>query len=111
MIDNHPHRKEKILEILGHAAAEFILREANQNSMITVTSVRLSTDFQRADIFVTVFPEDSEEKAMDFLKRNLNEFREFVKSETRLQHIPWFNFLIDVGEKKRQRIDDLTKEI
>ncbi|HMO78664.1 MAG TPA: ribosome-binding factor A [Candidatus Paceibacterota bacterium] len=111
MIDNHPHRKEKILEIITHSASEFIQKESNQNSMITVTRAELSSDFQKADIFVTVFPDDKEEKAIEFLKRNLNEFRDFVKSKTRLQHIPWFDFKIDQGEKKRQRIDELSLKI
>jgi ribosome-binding factor A len=107
----HPHRKEKILGVVGRAASEFIERESNGKSLITVTNVDLSTDFQKAVIFVTVFPDQEEKKAVDFLKRNLNEFREFIKSHTRLQHIPWFDFEIDRGEKKRQRIDELSREI
>lgn len=107
----HPHRKKRILGVVSRAASEFIERESNGKSLITVTNVDLSTDFQKAVIFVTVFPDQEEKKAVDFLKRNLNEFREFIKSHTRLQHIPWFDFEIDRGEKKRQRIDEISREI
>ncbi len=107
----HPYRKEKIVGVVGHAASEFIQRESNRRSLITVTNVSLSTDFQKATIFVTVFPDQEEAGAMEFLKRNLNEFRDYVKEKTSLQHIPWFNFEIDRGEKKRQRFDEVSREI
>lgn len=110
-MSEHPHRKEKITAVVSHAASDFIERESNGKSLITVTNVMLSTDFQKATIFVTVFPDQEEEKALDFLKRNLNEFRDFVKRKTRLQYIPWFDFQIDDGEKSRQRIDEISKEI
>lgn len=105
------HRKEKIIEVVAHAAADFIQRESNKSSLITVTHVGLSTDFEKATIFVTVFPDQEETKAIEFLKRNLVEFKQFVKEKTRLQHIPWFSFEIDKGEKHRQRIDDVSRSI
>ena len=104
-------RKEKICEVVRLAAAEFVQIESNQNSMITVTSVELSKDFKNAVIFVTVFPEETEEKALAFLHRQLRFFRAFIKEKTRLQYIPWFDFQIDGGEKKRQRIEEISKNL
>ena len=75
------HRKEKISEILKQIAAEFIQKESNYDSMITITNANVSSDFQKATIFVTVFPEDKEESALSFLRRNLSEFRNFVKKK------------------------------
>lgn len=109
--NENSHRKEKIVETIAHAAAEFIQSESNNNSMITVTDVNISDDFQKSTVFVTVFPEDFETPALDFLKRNLHEFRDFIKEKTRLQHIPWFNFQIDAGEKKRQRIEEISRDL
>jgi len=106
-----PHRREKIVDVISRAAAEFIQKESNRNSMITVTNIGLTDDFQKAIVFVTVFPEDQEQVAIDFLHRKLREFRNFIKKETRLQNIPWFDFQIDGGEKKRQRIDEISKSI
>ena len=110
-MDKDSYRTKKVSEVIAHAAAEFIQRESNNMSMITVTSVKLSSDFQKGFISVTVFPEDQEPQALSFLKRNLSEFRDFIKSDTRLQHIPWFDFVIDQGEKNRQRIDEISHNI
>jgi ribosome-binding factor A len=111
MQTQHPHRKDRISEELAHAAAKFIQQESNTNPMITVTHAELSQDFKNATVFVTVFPEDQEELSMDFLRRNVKDFRDFLKNETRLQHLPWLSFEIDGGEKSRQKIDKIIQRV
>lgn len=111
MHEEDKHKKEKVVEVLSHAAAEFIQRESNRNSLITVTNVALSSDFQKSTIFVTIFPENQENAGMDFLTRNLGEFRIFVKQKTRLRNIPWFDFKLDDGEKSRQRVEEISQKL
>lgn len=110
-MEKAPHRKEKITEVIAHTAAEWIEKEGGPQSMITVTKVEMSSDFQKATIFVTVFPDEKEEKAMEFLNRNLHEFRDYVKEKTRLARVPWFSFSRDGGEKSRQRIDEISRNL
>ena len=104
-----PYRKERIAEVVSHAASDFIQQEANKRSLITVTRVELSSDFSKAIIFVTVLPDESEEMAIEFLKRNLGDFKDFVKEKTSLQYIPWFDFEIDKGEKARLRVEEISE--
>jgi ribosome-binding factor A len=111
MLEGENYKKEKVVEIISHAAAEFIQRESNRNSLITVTNVALSSDFQKSTIFVTIFPENQENAGLDFLQRNLTEFRDFVKQKTRLRNIPWFDFKLDDGEKSRQRIEKISQQL
>lgn len=103
--------EEKTKEEIQHLASKFIESESNRNSLITVTSTHLTKDFKKAIIFVTVFPEKEEEKAVHFLKRQRSEFRHFVKKNSRIGRIPFFDFEIDKGEKSRQRIDELSQVI
>lgn len=105
------HRNDKAKEVVREAIASFIETESNRNSMITVTSMDASPDFKRVTIFVTVFPEHAETAALDFLKRQRSEAREYLKKHTRLARIPFLDFAVDAGEKARQRIDDISKEI
>lgn len=94
-------------EIIMRKASEFIQRESNKQSLVTVTNISTSKDFKNSTIFVTVFPEHKQEAALDFLKRQRKTFKGFIKSETRLNRIPQFDFQIDFGEKSRQRVDEL----
>ena len=68
-------------------------------------------DPKKALIFVTVLPETQENAAIDFLKRQRSEFKSFIKKKSRMNRIPQFDFLIDEGEKSRQRIDEISNEI
>jgi len=89
-------------------AARFFLLEANGSSLMTVTHADVSSDGKRATILFTVLPTEKEQEALEFAKRKRSDFKEFVKKESRLGRIPFFDFHIDVGEKNRQRVDEIS---
>lgn len=91
------------------AAAEFLVREANPQSLITVTHVDLSGDGKSANIFITVFPDSFEATALAFANRHRGDFGEFYKKQRRGAFPPRVEFFIDLGEKNRQRIDELSR--
>ena len=101
-------RHEKIAAALRETAAEFMAREANRQSLITVTGASISEDGKRANIFMTVFPDTAEEAAVQFASRNRREFAEFFKTRVRGVFPPHIEFMIDRGEKNRQRLDELS---
>jgi ribosome-binding factor A len=103
-------RQEKIEQLIQKLAGEFIERESNRNSLITVTRVFVPTDMKRANIMVTVLPEGHEDNAINFLKRMRGEFKEYFKKHAKVGRIPFFDFSLDKGEKMAQRIRELTTE-
>ena len=76
-------REQKIKDIIKQTAGEFLQRESNYTSMLTVTDISLSEKNNKATIFFTVLPEDKEKGALDFTKRKRAEFREFFKNKVR----------------------------
>lgn len=90
-------------------AGEFLARESNRTSLITVTHADMSPDLKRGTIYLSVLPESEEQKALEFAKRNLTEFREYVREKSVLRFLPVFDFELDMGEKNRQRVSDLMK--
>lgn len=104
-----PYRQEKIKEQIHHLASEFIERESNRNSLVTVTSVSLSDDNKSALILVTVLPETSEAAVVDFLKRKRSDFKSYFKNHGRIGRIPFFDFSIDHGQKNANRINELSQ--
>lgn len=95
-------------ERLREAAAEFLSRESNRRSLVTVTAAELSEDGRRGRVYITVLPDDYEEQALDFANRNRREFGKFFESRVRGMRIPHVEFVIDRGEKMRQRLDELS---
>lgn len=102
------NRGEKIQEAVREAAAEFLAKEAGPQSLITVTRVMLSSDARQATVFITVLPESAEGAAIAFAQRNRRELAEFFRTRVRGAFPPHFEFVLDRGEKNRQRLDELT---
>lgn len=104
-------RKEKIGEIIKRLSAEFIERESNRDALISVTRVDISPDLKRVIIFISVLPESKEEASLFFVKRQGTAMRTYIKEHAKIRTIPYLEFIIDVGEKNRARIDEIELEI
>ena len=95
-------------EVVREVAAEFLVREANRNTLITVTRTEISTDGKRVNIFITVLPDDKEEQALAFANRNRSELSDFFKKKVKALP-PHVEFVIDRGEKNRLRLEELSQ--
>ncbi len=102
------NRNEKLREALRESAAEFLAREAGRESLITVTNTFLSEDGRRGIIYITVLPDTAEESALSFANRNRGELSLFFKKYVKGVQIPHIEFMVDKGEKNRQRLDELS---
>lgn len=102
-------RADRIRSLLRDLAADFFNEISNRVSLITVTDVALSQDGKHATVFISVYPAEHVEAALDFLKRKRSELREHVKRSTNLKHVPLFDVSLDTGEQKRQRMDELLQ--
>ncbi len=87
--------KAKTESALLHAAAEFINRESNRTSLITVTRVELDERGQHLTVFVSVFPDGNARIALEFLSRVRDEFAEYIKKTIKIRMIPRIAFLQD----------------
>ena len=101
-------KDEKLKDQIRKWAAEFLHRESNGASLITVTDVKLSPDAKEATVLFTVWPEDKQATALEFARRQLGDFRDFMTTKVETGRMPFFHFDIDRGEKHRQRIDEIT---
>lgn len=105
-------RHDRVGALLCELAATFIQHEANTDPLITVTRADISPDYRRATIYFTTLPDNREADALAFLKRSGSNLRTFIKQKkANLKQIPFFDFAIDYGERHRQHIDVVAREI
>lgn len=104
------NRKEKVANLIKELSAEFLERENNRTSLITVTSANCSPDLKRGTIYITVLPESKEKSALEFIKRKRSDLRNYIKKKMNIKNIPFLDVEIDSGEKNRQKIDELLRE-
>jgi ribosome-binding factor A len=104
-------KDEKIKEVIRETVSEFLARESNRTSLITVTGVELSARGSKAKVLITVLPEHQADAAIDFITRRLSDIREYVGNHVRMMRVPFIEVGIDVGEKNRQRIDEIEQSL
>lgn len=104
-------KREKVGEMLHRLAAEFIRDNASDASLLTITRVELSPSGKEARIYFTTLPESEENTALKFLIRKAPEFKLYARDNSRIGMMPHLNFMIDYGERNRQRLDELSAEI
>lgn len=100
---------EKVTELVKELTATFLNRESTDASLISVTSVNVSPDLKKATIFITAFPDTGEKTALLFAKRKRSEMREYLKEHMQTKNVPFIDVKIDLGEKNRQKIDELLR--
>jgi ribosome-binding factor A len=100
-------RQLKVNEELKKVAQDFFQRNSSGSSMITVTSADVSKDLKKANIYITVLPQDKELAALDFAKRMRTDMRSDIKKRLPIKSIPFVEIEIDEGEKTRQRIESV----
>lgn len=104
-------KDEREEELLTQLAASYISREAGRSTLITPTRTLLSKNRKQATIFVSVYPNEQTDHALAFLARHKDLFRSELKKTTRLAILPYITFELDHGERNRQRIDELSREV
>lgn len=104
-------RKIRIESLIKEASAKFVRLEANSDPLITMTRVDISSDFKSALIFFTTIPDGKEGDALIFLKRSSGDFRSYLKKNARFKFIPHIEFMIDAGERHRQNLDEMVRDL
>ena len=104
-------KESKLKDVIKALAADFFSKESNRKSLITITDVEIKSRGSRAIILFTVLPIDQENAALDFMRRQLSDFRGYVTENSRMQRVPYFEVKIDSGEKNRQKIDGIANKV
>lgn len=89
----HRH-KERTGALLQQLAAEYLEEKNSGLAMLTVFEAVLSRDGRLATIYVSVFPPEREGEAKKFVDRERSDFREHIKSHSRMRVIPRINFRV-----------------
>jgi len=104
-------RQIKVNQSLTKIVSDFINENSNRQSLITVTHCDVSPDLRNAVAYISILPEDKEGPAFDFLQRREHDLFDFAKKRSELRRTPRIKFAIDYGEKNRQRIQDISREL
>lgn len=104
---------EKFERTLKELMTPEILQYSRENSdvfwMVTVLEVKLSSDFNYADIYVT--GQQNQEKLAKFLASFAPELKKMISRKLSLRKTPQIRFRIDKKEEKNIKMYNLLDEI
>ncbi len=103
-------RQEKMKSLLRKLISEFLLRVDFEKKIISVTEVQISENLRFAKIFLSVYPENGALKILESVKSKTGEIKKYLASKIKIKFMPEVEFIIDAGEKNRQRIEELLKK-
>jgi ribosome-binding factor A len=101
------YRKEHLEELVKNLCGEYLTRESNLTSLVTVTRAEISDDMKTAIVFISVFPDEKQTEALHFVLRHRTELRQYVMKRVRAGRLPFIDIKIDKGEKLRNRMDEV----
>jgi ribosome-binding factor A len=74
---------------------------------VTVTGFTLSSGHDSASLLVSVLPVEREKEVLDTFRRHGHELHDYLDQHVRTRTIPFVHLEIDLGEKNRQRMEEL----
>jgi len=108
-------RQNKVSRLLQKELGEYFQRigsEITGGKMVTVTVVRISPDLGVARVYLSIFPAEGAQEAVQSISEKAGLFRSEMGKRLRnqLRHIPEFTFFLDDSLDYIDRIDNLLKE-
>ncbi len=105
-------RVEKINELIKREIGQIIRREIEipENSLVTVSRVRTSSDLKEAKIWISIFPvKHAQSLLKEFLKR-AGYFQRLLNRRLSMRYIPKISFILDNFEEKIGQFEDILDE-
>lgn len=105
-------RVEQVNELLKQELGNLIsIAQPVHNGMITVKTVKSSSDLRNATIFISVLPDNVTGTALKELRKNNSSFANSLKKRLNLKFIPKFTWRLDTSERYVDEIENALKEI
>lgn len=107
-------RQQKIARLIQKDLSDIFLGYARQipGTLISVSEVRISPDLAIAHVYLSIFPNDKVQPAMELIEKNHGAIRGEMGNRERhqLRIIPELNFHVDETINMMERIDELLKK-
>lgn len=108
-------RTERVAEAIRRLASEIVhneLRDPRIKGFVTIIKAEVTADLRLAKIYYSVLGDDKKKKLVsDGLKSAKNFMRGHIADELKLRYAIDISFRIDESAERRERIDNILKEI
>ena len=106
------NRTERIQSIIAKNITEIIAYEVKNPHIgfVTVSEVKVSTDFSYAKVYVSFLTSKHPEKNLEELNKTKGFIRSSLAKKLDIRKTPEINFVLDETYEKAERIEELIKK-
>lgn len=107
------HRQEKIAELVKEEIGKIIIKDLDidPSFLLTITSVKVSSDLAHATIFISTLSPEQEQEALAMLKHNVGDIQRALNRKMRTRPVPKIVFAIDVKYEKEQHLQEILSHL
>lgn len=104
-------RLAKISTLLKHELSSLINNDFGEDyGLISVMDVIVSSDFESAKVYISLFDESLTEKLLKSLKAKIPFYQRVLADKLKMRSTPKLTFKTDFYQEKLDRVDELLKE-
>lgn len=86
-------RRERVAEVIREKISDFILREMEEDSLVSVTRVLLTKDLREAKVYISCL--EKENPFLERLKKQASSIRTYLAKQISLRYTPNLSFFIE----------------
>ena len=107
------HRQEKIAQLVKEEVGKIILKDLDidQNFLLTITNVKVSSDLAHATISISTLTTEQEQEALAILKANVRDIQRALNRKMRTRPVPKIVFAIDLKYEREHRLHDILSHL
>jgi len=107
------YRREKINELIRDEVGKILHRELDLNfeALVTVTRAVTSEDQNHVRVYVSVFPSNVAQEALQSINRNIYFFQQTLNKKLQIRPVPKLFFVLDETEEKAAKIEKLVEKV
>ncbi len=102
----------KVNSLIKEEIGKLILCDVNfpLGVFVTVVDVRVSQDLRYADVFLSIFPSEKKEEALNSLDENIYDLQQKINKKLSMKPVPKIRFKIDASGEYVEKIETLIRK-
>jgi ribosome-binding factor A len=108
------YRRFRLQDLLREEISAIIQQEMKDPGIgfITILDVKLTEDLKYGKVNYSVYgSEEEKRKTVEALRRAKGYIKHVLGTRVKLKYMPEFTFILDTGQEKREKIEELLKKV
>jgi len=107
------YRKEKINDLIRDEVGKILHQnlDVDLDALVTVIKAIVSEDLNHVRIYISVFPSQFGQKALEQINRRIYFLQQILNKKLKIHPVPKMFFVIDISEERAEKVEKIIEEV